>query len=122
MDFSDTTQPRTAPSESGGDDPEDGRSKSQVNHRGSLDYESESAAANSENRKLLNAASSSTDWKNRCWNWCGLTSNDLKIRRRSQIICSICGLINTAVILLIFLVNLPFHFCFRVSIISSFYY
>jgi hypothetical protein len=93
------------------DDPEQGkRVRSRI---ASLEYESEATKSYSENRKLL-TGSSSKDWRGRCWNWCGLTNNDLKTRRRSQIICSICGLLNVAIVLLIFLVN-TFSSLFRSS-------
>jgi hypothetical protein len=98
------------------DDPENGN-KTRLSHRASLEYDSESAGNNLEKRKLLSR--SSVDWKDRCWNWCGLTNSDLKIRRRSQIICSVCGLMNIAIILLIFLVNHSFSF---LSLFSSDYF
>jgi hypothetical protein len=55
--------------------------------------------------KLLEAYNAPPPWKKRCWNWCGLTSEDPKSKRRAQIGCSICGVINITFIVLIFTVR-----------------
>jgi hypothetical protein len=61
--------------------------------------------------KLLEAYNAPPPWKKRCWNWCGLTSEDPKSKKRAQIGCSICCAINITFIVLIFTVRTFVLFC-----------